>query len=223
MDKDEFIPTLSHATERDIDLLLVEELTASMDFLGWITAKVGWNAPPKTWRVLHSKRRTRNRREIDIHVELLTSDKKPSSVLLIENKLGEDEQPEQGESYREELARIAPDCAKSAMMIICPESYAASHAIFAAKFDAVVSYESVAAALRTRAGHADGETMRRLAFRADLLDQAIFKFRRGYTAVPNREIGSSTRNMSLSLRGSLRRYFRGPACSRMPLPMKAFQ
>jgi hypothetical protein len=211
MDKDEFIPTLSHATERDIDLLLVEELTASIDFLGWITAKVGWNALPTTWRVLHSKRRTRNRREIDIHVELATSDPSPSSVLLIENKLGEDEQPEQGESYREELARIAPDCARSAMLLVCPESYPASHATFAAKFDAIVSYESIAAFLRARAEHVDGEMIRRLVFRADLLDQAIFKYRRGYTAVPNREIGSFNEEYVALLRRIAPSIFPGPS------------
>jgi hypothetical protein len=76
------------------------------------------------------------------------------------------------------------------MMLICPVSYARIHQDFATKFDAVVSYESVADFLRSRGDVTSGETRRRLTFRADLLDQAIHKFRRGYTPVPNDVIGS---------------------------------
>ena len=35
-----FIPTLTHATERDIDLLLVEELYTSRDFVFWMAAQI---------------------------------------------------------------------------------------------------------------------------------------------------------------------------------------
>ena len=67
------IPVLTHATERDIDLLLVEEFAASplfaravlgaigLDHLGFIRATV-----------LHSVRRLHSRREIDISVRVQT-------------------------------------------------------------------------------------------------------------------------------------------------------
>ena len=51
------------------------------------------------------------------------------------------------------------------MMLVCPEAYPAVHPAFAAKFDAVISYENIAAALRTRAWQASDETARRLVFR----------------------------------------------------------
>lgn len=83
---DEFIPTLSHATERDIDLLLVEELFSSNDFATWIAGHAGISQQIVACDVKHSKRRTRSRREIDIFVEVDHSDG-TRSALLIENKL----------------------------------------------------------------------------------------------------------------------------------------
>ena len=68
-----FIPTLTHATERDIDLLLVEELYASPAFVGWIAAQGGVLGQVETSTVLHSKRRTRSQRESDIFVDWLRS------------------------------------------------------------------------------------------------------------------------------------------------------
>lgn len=190
----ETIPTLTHATERDVDLLLVEELIGSQEFLSWVASKAGWSEAPVSWKVLHSKRRTRNRREIDIFVEISTADSRKPSVFLIENKLSEDEQPDQAESYREELARIGDDCSFAAMLLVCPNSYASVHHAFAEKFDAVVSYETVADFLRQRSRSVDTELGRRLAFRAELLGQAIHKFRRGYTPVPNAIIGTFNQN-----------------------------
>ena len=64
-----YIPTLSHATERDIDLLLVEELFANFEFVTWVAAQAGFEGAIASWDVKHSKRRTRSRREIDIFVE----------------------------------------------------------------------------------------------------------------------------------------------------------
>jgi hypothetical protein len=58
---------------------------------------------------------------------------------------------------------------------ICPQAYPQAHTEFSAKFDAVISYESIAAALRARTPHTNEETGRRLGFRADLLHQAVFQ------------------------------------------------
>src|SRR4051812_16735074 len=101
MNNDDYIPTLTHATERDIDLLLVEEIYASPDFVAWLAKRVGLPCELSETKVLHSKRRTRNRREIDIFVEMHQVSGK-RSALLIENKLDAFEQPDQAESYREE-------------------------------------------------------------------------------------------------------------------------
>lgn len=188
MSADEYIPTLSHATERDVDLLLVEELYASPDFVAWMAMKARITHPVESSTVLHSKRRTRSRREIDIFVEIGHSDG-ARSALLVENKLDATEQPDQAESYRDELAMLSGGYSGAAMLIACPAGYAAEHEGFTSKFDAVVTYEEVANRFRQKAGTARRELAMRYRFRADILDQAVHKHRRGYTPVPNATVG----------------------------------
>jgi hypothetical protein len=185
---DEFIPTLSHATERDIDLLLVEELHASKGFLIWMAGHVGFGGAIRSWDVKHSKRRTRSRREIDIFLEITHADR-TRSALLIENKLDASEQPDQAESYRDELRALSGAYARSAMILACPKSYAAEQSAFAGKFDAVVAYEDIATFLRELRDEAGSELVLRYGFRADIIDQAIYKHRRGYTPIPDRVVG----------------------------------
>ena len=185
---DEFIPTLAHATERDIDLLLVEELYASSAFVSWVAARAGIRGGVDASTVLHSKRRTRSRREIDIFIELQTRDA-GRRALLIENKLDATEQPDQAESYREELHRIADDYSGAAMLIVCPQAYTREHAAFTKKFDAVVTYEELADYFERGAVSLNGEGAMRARFRRDILDQAVNKHRRGYTPVPNDIVG----------------------------------
>lgn len=183
---DEFIPTLTHATERDIDLLLVEELFASPEFVRWMFEQAGLPNEIESARVLHSKRRTRSRREIDIFVDVQAASGE-RAALLIENKLDATEQPDQAESYREELDAIADQFARRAMVIVCPSQYAAQHSEFVAKFDAVIPYETLSGYFGSRKQH--GVEAVRMRFRRDLIDQAIGKARRGYAPVPNAVIG----------------------------------
>ena len=185
---DEYIPTLTHATERDIDLLLVEEFYASVDFVTWMAAQVGVTTPVATWDVKHSKRRTRSRREIDIFVELELIDG-DSVAILIENKLDTTEQPDQAESYREELDILAERYARQTMIIVCPLEYASRYSEFAGKFDAVVSYEMLSDYFRESTSGAGADTVLRFGFRADIIDQAIHKHRRGYTPIPDKVVG----------------------------------
>lgn len=184
---DAFIPTLTHATERDIDLLVVEELFASPQFVDWMFLQAGLPATTGPAMVLHSKRRTRSRREIDIFVEAKTANGALVG-LLVENKLDTSEQPDQAESYREELGVMAARFAHRAMVLICPSAYASQNKAFSGKFDAVVTYEQLAAYFGERAGGAGVEPAR-MRFRADLLQQAVTKARRGYEPVPNATIG----------------------------------
>ena len=185
---EEFIPTLTHATERNIDLLLVEELYASPSFVAWVAARGRVDGAVKTSTVLHSKRRTRSRREIDIFVDLRFSGG-GKAALLIENKLDASEQPDQAESYREELHRIADDYPSAAMLIVCPDAYARAHPDFTGKFDAVITYETLAGYFETFASGGTDEAAARARFRRDVLDQAVNKHRRGYTPIPNEVVG----------------------------------
>lgn len=188
MTDDTFIPTLTHATERDIDLLLVEELYSTHDFVRWMAAQVAITKPIAVWEVKHSKRRTRSRREIDIFVEIGHRDGTRSAI-LIENKIDATEQPDQAESYREELDVLASGYQRAAMIIVCPEGYRSQYATFTSKFEAVVTYEVVRDWFRDAEQEAGNELVLRYRLRAELFDQAIHKHRRGYTAIPDKVVG----------------------------------
>jgi hypothetical protein len=83
---------------------------------------------------------------------------------------------------------LADRFADRAMLVVCPEQYQVAHREFTGKFDAVVTYEELARYFwdKSASGGTDGARMR---FRAELIEQAINKGRRGYVAVPNEEIG----------------------------------
>lgn len=186
--EDQFIPTLSHATERDIDLLLVEELHSSLEFVTWMAAQACVVSPISSWDVKHSKRRTRSRREIDIFVDILHPDNS-RSALLIENKLDATEQPDQAESYREEIEALGEGYQQRSMLITCPEAYARQFAEFTWKFDNVIYYEAISRYLREIGDESGNHLVIRYGFRAGLVDQAIYKHRRGYTPIPDKIVG----------------------------------
>lgn len=186
---DDEVLTLSHATERDVDLLLVEEIACGDAFLTYVTNEVFGQALHEigyiSHRVLHSSRRMHNRREIDITVEIETTIGE-RIVLLIENKLDAGEQVDQASSYREEARHLEAIGAASIVrtVLVRPEQYGRANAAFDAQFDHRLSYEGVAAFLSARADSVGGELGQRLSHRAQLLDQAVTKGRRGYRAVP---------------------------------------
>ena len=184
--KDEIL-TLSHATERDIDLLLVEELRCSHAFrdrfIRELSSITGASLGHIDGKVSHSRRRMHSRREIDILLEVEADEGR--YAILIENKLDTSEQPQQAESCRLEAKALTSEGFNFALtVLVCPEAYATKACVFAQKFDAVFSYERVLGLLEERAGSETGELTSRLRYRADLMSQAIEKGRRGYQAVP---------------------------------------
>ncbi len=184
----EAIATLTHATERDVDLLLVEELKCSTEFVRWFCGKLeahlGELIRIDDSEVTHSRRRTYNRREIDICLEIKARSGLPVFV-LIENKLDTSEQFEQAESYRAEANFLIEngDAHRAFTALVCPESYSRQHATFAGKFDTVITYEEVSVHFAERV-RGEGELSRRLRHRREIIEQAITKSRRGYQAVP---------------------------------------
>ncbi len=185
---DVYIPTLTHATERDIDLLLVEELYANWDFVVWLAVRAGFDQKVVSWDVKHSKRRTRSRREIDIFVDI-TLKGGHRAALLIENKINASEQPDQAESYREELDVLAADYRSRSMVIVCPVGYHQQQVVFTSKFDLVLTYEEIRDWFAEAESEAGNEAALRFRLRAELFDQAINKHRRGYTAIPDKVVG----------------------------------
>lgn len=181
MSDDTFL-TLTHATERDVDLLLIEELQCSTEFVRWLVGRVS-SDPFERSSVAHSKRRTHNRREIDI--TLTIDGPAGQTVCLIENKLDTQEQPQQAESYREEASALVAEGKATAVhtILLCPRQYAASASVFAGKFDQVIAYEEVTDFFALRASQVTGELRSRMLHRQSLMDQATTKARRGYEAV----------------------------------------
>ncbi|CAN0576593.1 unnamed protein product, partial [Ectocarpus sp. 12 AP-2014] len=110
-------------------------------------------------------------------------------ALLIENKLDATEQPDQAESYREELRILDEGFNHAAMAIVCPDAYAAQHPNFTGKFDARITYEMIAEWFRSQIDEVGSDIVLRYDFRASILDQAVHKHRRGYTPIPDKVVG----------------------------------
>jgi len=188
MTEDEVL-TLSHATERDVDLLLVEEIACGTAFLAYVSGEVFGQTLEEigyvSHRVLHSSRRMHNRREIDITVEIKIADGNPI-ILLMENKLDAGEQVDQATSYRQEAHHLEASGAASIVktLLVRPNQYGRNNAAFDAQFDQCLSYEDIGAFIDQRAESVGGELGWRLSHRARLIDQAVTKGRRGYRAVP---------------------------------------
>lgn len=184
--------TLTHATERDVDILLIEEMKCSPIFVGWfsglVAAKMSTAIPCDTSSVVHSKRRIHNRREIDITLSIRGGGRR--AILLVENKLDSGAQPFQAESYRSEAEFLVSHGEADAVFIVlvAPEAYAAGAGPFLAKFDCLITYEAIAEFMDGRVRKESGELKDRLLHRQHLVQQAITKARRGYQAVPMVEI-----------------------------------
>lgn len=167
--------TLTYATERDVDLLLVEEIVCGSAFLAFLANEIFGQTLSEigyvSHRVLHSSRRMHNRREIDISVEIKRAAGEPI-VLLIENKLDAGEQVDQALSYREEATHLQTAGAASTVrtVLVRPKQYGLMNAPFDAQFDCCISYEEIASFLRQRADDLGGELRQRLSHRVRLLD-----------------------------------------------------
>lgn len=155
--------------------------------MDWFLEQCGIGLDYSTWEVLHSKRRTRNRREIDIFTEGFDIEKNEVWALLIENKLDTDEQPDQAESYREELNRHYDGHEVSKTVLLCPSEYARCNNEFADKFDHVVTYQEISNFFKSRGDKISTEG-RRANFKADCFSQAVTKARRGYSKIGNKRI-----------------------------------
>src|SRR5712664_1108519 len=186
----DFMPIFRYASERDVDVLIVEELIASRSFVEVVLAaafkQIDWSKI-SSWDVKHSTSRLMSRREIDIRLIASTAEGE-RICLLIENKLDESEQPGQVESYQAEAIELRTNHSFDlvASCLICPDSYAEKHSGFARKFDFVFSYETLRSHFQERLvsdRSLDEELVSRLAHRISLLDQAIEKRRRGYTQI----------------------------------------
>ena len=129
--------TLSNIRERDIDLILVEELRCSTRFRDWFLA-FALDALGHTDRsdltsvsVQHSLGRGTKAEgqagETDIHLELTLGERR--IVVLVENKIDALFTDRQPERYREESERLVHKghCDEALTILVCPKRYREEH------------------------------------------------------------------------------------------------
>ena len=163
---------LSPIQERDVDLLVVEELTSHDEFADWFIART-WG--PAKVGALHGARHSVNDSslgESDVVFVFTASDSKRYAI-LVENKIDTQAQPDQAERYRQrgERGQTAGDWIDHRTCIIAPESYLTSER--SVGYDYQVSYEEIRAFLHCRRSRD-----KRFLHKSTVFDNAIEKSKR---------------------------------------------
>ena len=132
----------SSVCERDIDLLLLEEIHASEVFREWLVKHALDSPVAEFVGAWHSVTDVQNR-ESDLEVALRTAGEE-DVLLLIENKIGASFQPEQLAGYRSRGVQYCSTgrCGAFRVVLVAPTAYIASHQE-SAGFDARITYEDL--------------------------------------------------------------------------------
>jgi hypothetical protein len=160
-------------TERDIDLLLLEQLVLDSSFRDGFLAEVGLASCGRLTAAARSVNTTTG--ESDLELTLVEGQR--VTKVLVENKVDALLQPRQAERYAERAAayRAAGDCDQVVTVLVAPESYAGA----AAGFDRTVTYESV----RRLLGGEEADDRAR--YKHFLLREAIERCASGWVLVPD--------------------------------------
>jgi hypothetical protein len=174
--------TLTGVTERDIDLLLVEEFMASPKFLSWFLYQLGLDAGGTLSGISHSVNTANG--ESDVEVDVLYAG--GLVKVLIENKVDAPLQPRQAERYADRADQYLKDrtCSKAITVLAAPADYSGGNSDTAG-FDKRISYESVVQWF-TEAE----ELGNRRIYKQSLLTSAIERGSSGWTLVPNEKTTS---------------------------------
>lgn len=160
--------------ERDVDLLLLEELLVSEPFANWfVSAAKGNHLNIKLIGAWHSVSDAQLG-ESDLIIKF-TSQTGDTEAILIENKIDAIAQTEQGYRYkmRGEKGIRQAEWAKFITCLFAPQSYIDRNT---EPYDVEVSYEQVITFFQTQADI-------RSQYRATFLKEAVEKNRRGYQSV----------------------------------------
>lgn len=189
---------LTHVKERDIDLLLLEELYASRRFQPFLytagtsgTAAPAWQ-PSATVAPIQSSdffgpaeftdpdsgltSEAWGESDLDVLFTIGTA----QVLFLIENKIDASFTPRQADRYRcrAQLAVASGNYSAVRTLLVAPSAFLASSRS-SSVFDARLSYEEIVAFLQSDSVPSDSEEARRLTFRLRLLATAIAKQKRG--------------------------------------------
>jgi hypothetical protein len=169
---EQFSALLPRLYERDIDVLLQEELIFNRSVRLLLSRALGVEEMTVDSCQLSVTDATG---ETDIFAKFTASGKR--GVLLIENKINAAFQPRQPERYRERAASFVPAADIVFCVLIAPERYQDSAGEAATYFDGIVTYEGIAAAIEK-----DGST--RASYRANMLRRALEQAQSTYVLVP---------------------------------------
>ncbi|HOD29678.1 MAG TPA: PD-(D/E)XK nuclease family protein [Syntrophales bacterium] len=176
---DELLP-LEAVSERDIDLLLHEELTVSADFSIWLLENIGISGQkPSVIKVWHSISDP-DLGQSDLIMLAIIQDQRVA--VLIENKIDAVPQPNQSSRYKERGQKGInnKDWDKFTTVILAPKNYLQNNSE-AALYDAQISYESIVKWFSRNDNPREN-------YKADMLRQAIEQNRRGYNPIINQKI-----------------------------------
>jgi hypothetical protein len=167
----ESVPLIEAITERDIDLLLLEDIHASSDFAAWLVKQVfGPDVSlGKMISAYHSIFDADG--ESDIVVRFRDRSGMDHGILL-ENKVNAPPQPEQATRYRKraDTGTREGQWAKSKTVLVAPAEYLASRSD---GYDERISYEEIAAWYE-----AQTPNNARAVYRARIMRDAIIRARR---------------------------------------------
>jgi hypothetical protein len=170
--------TIAGVSERDIDLLLLEEFVALKQFREWFVSKVGLPEAVGGELVEAKRSVTHSTGESDLEITLLGLTGKRYR-LLIENKMTAGFQPNQAERYRERggsyIKNSEIDQYKT--VLIAPRIYFQDDL---RGFDARIDYEALYEWFETN--HSIGERVR---YKTSIIRSAIEKGITGYQFIPN--------------------------------------
>ncbi len=174
---------LRGVSERDIDLLVVEELVASPNFREWLAISAGLPAGQTLSSVSRSV--VTSTGESDLEVSYCKDEIR--TRLLVENKIDATFQRDQIRRYLERAQGYLTSgaCERAATVLIAPDSYKDS----GGAFDIVISYAMLRAWF---ANNAKGDE--RSLYKLHLIDAAIHRGTTGWVLVPSEAATRSGRS-----------------------------
>jgi hypothetical protein len=169
--------------ERDIDLLIMEELSVSNEFREWFSSRVFgepiYQSEIGTWHSVSDAQLG----ESDL-IFLFEAVDGPRTAILIENKIDAPPQPQQGQRYRLRGEKGLKEgyWEKFKTCVIAPSKYLISFK-HTESYDVEISYEEILAYFQSRSPRD-----RRFEYKARILLEGIEQNRRGYQPEYNEEM-----------------------------------
>ena len=174
---------IASIAERDIDLLVMEELSVSTEFREWFSSRVFgepiYKSEIGTWHSVSDAQLG----ESDL-VFLFEAVNGPRTAVLIENKIDAPPQPQQGERYRLRGDKGLKEgyWEKFNTCVIAPSKYLTSSK-HSESYDVNISYEEILAYFQSRSPRDV-----RFPYKARILLEGIEHNRRGYQPKYNEEM-----------------------------------